>query len=123
MAWSPFLAALALVIAPPAPPQDGLHVGFGAADITPDLGRHVAWMAGYRNDYRATGVHDALWARAVVLDDGLVGVVGGRTRAVDGPRRGPGRPGVAMGSWADGSRSVAALPRWSFSRVPTPRSP
>jgi hypothetical protein len=70
MAWSPFLAALALVIAPPAPPQDGLHVGFGAADITPDLGRHVAWMAGYRNDYRATGVHDPLWARAVVLDDG-----------------------------------------------------
>jgi hypothetical protein len=47
-----------------------VEVGFGKADITPDLSRHVAWMAGYGNNRRATGVHDSLWARAVVLREG-----------------------------------------------------
>jgi hypothetical protein len=50
--------------------QAGVEVGFGKADITPDLSRHVAWMAGYGNNRRATGVHDSLWARAVVLREG-----------------------------------------------------
>jgi hypothetical protein len=47
-----------------------VEVGLGKADITPDLSRHVAWMAGYGTNRRATGVHDSLWARAVVLRDG-----------------------------------------------------
>jgi hypothetical protein len=47
-----------------------VEVGFGKASITPDLDRHVVWMAGYGNDRRATGVHDSLWARAVVLSEG-----------------------------------------------------
>ena len=47
-----------------------VEVGFGKADITPDLGRHAVWMAGYGNNRRATGVHDSLWARAVVLREG-----------------------------------------------------
>jgi hypothetical protein len=47
-----------------------IEVGFGKANITPDLDRHVVWMAGYDNNRRATGVHDSLWARAVVLREG-----------------------------------------------------
>ncbi len=49
---------------------DEVDVGFGKRDITPDLNQHVVWMAGYRNNLRATGVHDELWARAVVLREG-----------------------------------------------------
>jgi hypothetical protein len=47
-----------------------VEVGFGKADVTPDLARHTVWMAGYGNNRRATGVHDSLWARAVVLREG-----------------------------------------------------
>ena len=47
-----------------------VEVGFGKADITPDLARHTVWMAGYGINRRATGVHDALWARAVVFREG-----------------------------------------------------
>jgi hypothetical protein len=47
-----------------------VEVGFGKADITPDLARHTVWMAGYGNNRKATGVHDSLWARAVVLREG-----------------------------------------------------
>ena len=54
----------------PPPQADDVEVGFGKVNITPDLDRHVAWMAGYRNNLRATGVHDPLWARAVVLREG-----------------------------------------------------
>ena len=70
MKWSPIAVGAALVagLACAAPAE--VEVGFGKADITPDLERHVAWMAGYRNNLRATGVHDALWARAVVLREG-----------------------------------------------------
>ncbi len=49
---------------------DNVEVGFGKADVTPDLARHAVWMAGYGNNRRATGVHDTLWARAVVLREG-----------------------------------------------------
>lgn len=45
-----------------------LEVGMAAVDITPqlDTGRTV-WLAGHENGRRATGVHDPLYARAVVL--------------------------------------------------------
>lgn len=87
---------LALQIAPP--PQATLRVGFAKADITPlvadrwtdangdarfdpddgdtweDLngnGRFDAvWMAGFQNKKPAQGVHDPLWARCMVIDDG-----------------------------------------------------
>ncbi|UCD23839.1 MAG: hypothetical protein JSW51_12520, partial [Gemmatimonadota bacterium] len=45
-------------------------MGFAKANITPDLSRHAVWIAGYGNNRRATGVHDSLWARAVVLREG-----------------------------------------------------
>ena len=54
--------------------RDGqaVEVGFGKADITPDVnGEHPVWIAGYGHNRKATGVHDPLYARAVVLRDGV----------------------------------------------------
>lgn len=52
-------------------PADKLKVGFGEADITPNVdpkGKPV-YLAGFGTNRKATGVHDKLFARAVVLDD------------------------------------------------------
>ncbi len=48
-----------------------LAVGFASIEITPamDSGRPV-WLAGYGPGRQATGVHDPLYARTVVLTDG-----------------------------------------------------
>jgi hypothetical protein len=46
-----------------------LRVGFAERDITPDVSKPV-YLAGYGQNRVATGVHDPLHARAVVLDDG-----------------------------------------------------
>ena len=69
-------AALALILsggrnftaaAEPKPVQ----VGFGETDITPDVkGKKPVWLAGYGMGRRATGVHDPLMARCLVLSDG-----------------------------------------------------
>jgi hypothetical protein len=49
----------------------GVEVGFGKAEITPDVdGPKPVWIAGYGHNRRATGVHDPLYARAVVVRDG-----------------------------------------------------
>jgi hypothetical protein len=62
---------LAMTLASFAWAQPRLHVGFAEAEITPDLhtGRPV-WIAGYGPGRKATGVHDPLMARGLVLDDG-----------------------------------------------------
>jgi len=86
-------------IAIPAPESPGnLHAGFAKIPITPEVqdtwsdANHDArfsprdgdtyrdtngnshfdayWLAGFQNRRAANGVHDDLWARAVVLDDG-----------------------------------------------------
>ncbi len=44
-------------------------VGFGARDITPVLGKTPVYMAGFGKNRKATGVHDPLMARAIVLAD------------------------------------------------------
>jgi hypothetical protein len=44
-----------------------IKVGAGEADITPPLGTS---MAGLAHDRKAEGVHDKIFARAMVLDDG-----------------------------------------------------
>lgn len=51
---------------------EGVRVGFGRADITPEVGggSKPVYLAGYGQGREATGVHDPLWARAVVLEDG-----------------------------------------------------
>ncbi|MEW4568789.1 neutral/alkaline non-lysosomal ceramidase N-terminal domain-containing protein [Tautonia sp. JC769] len=67
---------VALVLAAPegttastAQEADALLVGFGKADITPEVGADAptVFVAGYGQDRRATGVHDPIWSRAVVL--------------------------------------------------------
>src|SRR5579884_2027892 len=53
----------------PAEPQ--LEAGFAEADITPPVGDGVpVYMAGFGNNRKATGVHDPLKARVVVLAHG-----------------------------------------------------
>lgn len=49
-----------------------LHVGFGESDLTPAVGpKHKpVFMAGFGHNRKATGVHDPLMARAVVLQAG-----------------------------------------------------
>lgn len=48
-----------------------LEVGFGEVDITPKVGgEKKVWLAGYGTGRAATGVHDPLMARCVVLKDG-----------------------------------------------------
>ena len=48
-----------------------LDVGFGEVEITPEVGgKEKVWLAGYSAGRAATGVHDPLMARCVVLKDG-----------------------------------------------------
>lgn len=54
------------------PPLKGptLLVGFGETDITPWIGEKPVFLAGFGQNRKATGIHDPLYARAVVFDDG-----------------------------------------------------
>jgi hypothetical protein len=64
------LAIVASIAARPAragePPF--LLAGFGEADVTPALDGKPVWLAGFGKGRKATGVHDPLMARAVVLE-------------------------------------------------------
>lgn len=51
----------------PAKSQGVLHAGFGEADITPEIGARPVYIAGFGKNRKATGVHDPLMARALVL--------------------------------------------------------
>jgi hypothetical protein len=55
-----------------APAETPLQVGFAEADITPKVGEKEkpVYMAGFGQNRVATGVHDSLMARVVVLKDG-----------------------------------------------------
>jgi len=67
------LAGLALVLAaaPLFSAELPLSAGFAAVEITPDLkGAKPVYMAGYGMNRKATGVHDSLFARTVVLQGG-----------------------------------------------------
>jgi hypothetical protein len=52
--------------------NEPLHAGFAAVDITPAVGKEAKpiWIAGYGPGRQATGVHDPLFSRAVVLKHG-----------------------------------------------------
>lgn len=65
------LAIVAVAWSPPATESRAaapVEVAFGHVDITPKLDRHrPVYMAGFGMNRRATGVHDPLYARTVVL--------------------------------------------------------
>lgn len=61
--------ALLLLLAGVAFPE-AIESAAGKAEITPDPGKALVWMAGYGTGRRATGVHDPLWARAVAFRSG-----------------------------------------------------
>ena len=45
-------------------------VGFGEADLTPEIGKKPVFLAGFGQNRKATKVHDPIMARAVVMADG-----------------------------------------------------
>lgn len=64
------LALLGLLASPLAAADPALTVGFGSADVTPELGKKPVFLAGFGQNRPATKVHDPILARAVVLSDG-----------------------------------------------------
>jgi hypothetical protein len=69
MRFLALLALAALAAVPHAGAAAVLKAGAAAVKITPALDRTV-FIAGYNNNRIADSVHDDLWARALVLDDG-----------------------------------------------------
>lgn len=70
-----FMATMALLMWGGMAPADRpeaveLQAGFGQADITPDLKEKPVYLAGFGKNRKATGVHDPIMARAVVLGHG-----------------------------------------------------
>lgn len=64
------LAAL-LVLGSALPASAGeLSVGFADVDVTPEVGKKPVYLAGFGQNRKATKIHDAIAARAVVLADG-----------------------------------------------------
>jgi hypothetical protein len=67
------LSPCLLVSLPPCLATQGaeeqpLKAGFGSSDITPRIGGKPVYLAGFGHNRKATGVHDPLFARAVVLE-------------------------------------------------------
>src|ERR1035437_7150819 len=54
-------------LSPPVSPAQSLSVGAAEIDITPPVGTR---LAGYFNERLATGTHDPLHAKAIVLRQG-----------------------------------------------------
>lgn len=49
--------------------MSNIKIGFGASRITPSIG---VFMAGYFHERKATAIHDDLYAKAMIFDDGNV---------------------------------------------------
>ncbi len=65
------LAALIWLAGAPGVADELLEVGFAHVDITPEVSQdQPVWLAGYYPGRSATGVHDPLYARCVVLKSG-----------------------------------------------------
>src|SRR4029078_1029143 len=65
------LAASAASAALTAEPATELRAGFSAVNITPPIGNgEPVFLAGYGLNRKATGIHDPLFARTVVLANG-----------------------------------------------------
>ena len=59
-------------VAAPLLADEPLEAGFAAVDITPEVSKTAkpVWLAGYTAGRQATGIHDPLYARSVVLKHG-----------------------------------------------------
>ncbi len=64
------LALFVALVAAPKLVLAELTVGYGQADVTPDPAQKPVWIAGYGQNRKAEGVHDPLYARAIVISDG-----------------------------------------------------
>ncbi len=65
------LVGVTVLTAPMEVDAAPLQIAIGEADITPSLeGEKPVWLAGYLHGRAATGVHDPLYARALLLSDG-----------------------------------------------------
>src|SRR5262245_26255620 len=49
-------------------PEKQLKIGFAEADVTPVLGKSPVYVAGFGFNRVATGIHDPIMARAVVVE-------------------------------------------------------
>lgn len=68
-----FLLLIGFVFAAvsPAAAKDALYAAAGKTDITPDLDRETVWLAGFgASGRKPAGVHDPLYARALLVSDG-----------------------------------------------------
>ena len=73
------IVSLVVLAATAVASAGNLQIGMASADVTPQLlDDRPVWMAGYGQGRRATGVHDPLMTRALVLSDGSrrVAIVG-----------------------------------------------
>ncbi|MBI2803995.1 MAG: hypothetical protein HYX68_03320 [Planctomycetes bacterium] len=61
------IAVFAFIL-PSVHAQPNLCVGFAETNITPDIKAKPVWLAGFGKNRKATRVHDALFARAIVLE-------------------------------------------------------
>jgi hypothetical protein len=65
------VSLLAMLLPSAARADPRLKAGFAELEITPDVqAAGPVWIAGYGQGRRATGIHDPLMARGMVLDDG-----------------------------------------------------
>ncbi len=65
--WFFFCMPSADSTAPTPQAESQIEVGFGDADITPTVGAKPVYMAGFGSNRKATGIHDRLHARTVVV--------------------------------------------------------
>lgn len=65
--WIPVLLLSFAPLFTFADDAEDLRVGFGSADVTPDIVKKPVYLAGFGKNRKATKVHDPIMARAVVL--------------------------------------------------------
>jgi len=65
------VALVAIACSPnAAQAAEPVKFGFAKVDVTPDVNARPVWIAGYGQNRKAKGVHDPLYARAAVFNDG-----------------------------------------------------
>lgn len=65
-----FARALAALLLTALPAAADLHAAATSIDITPDPEKSTVWMAGFDMNRRATGIHDPICSRALLVSDG-----------------------------------------------------